>query len=146
MSYLTFRAKRTSPVLIAALILGVAFMAGDFYATNRADVNSLFASKDPFVRANIIEAFFWMAIGVGFGCCGVYLKMRKHDGRQILALSAAITLVVFGFTDLVEAHTGAWWRPWPLLLWKGLCIISLLILFILYRRDKRRTSQTDGHK
>ncbi|MBE7458640.1 MAG: hypothetical protein KJ057_17160 [Phycisphaerae bacterium] len=41
-----------------------------------------------------------------------------------------MTFLAFGASDVVEADTGAWWRPWWLLAWKAACLAVLLTLLI----------------
>lgn len=61
----------------------------------------------------------------------------ERDGNLIEAgvwFLLAITLAVFGGSDLVEARTGAWWKPWWLFVWKAACVVVLLLAFIRYYR------------
>jgi hypothetical protein len=89
---------------------------------------------DPtFVLSNHIEAVFWTAIGIA---CAVR-AIRLQGAARIDARWAALTFILFGGSDLVEATTGAWWRPWWLLAWKALCIAVLLELWIRYARRRR---------
>ena len=64
-------------------------------------------------------------------------KLNKGIVRKD-ALIAACVFAIFGCSDMVEATTGAWWRPWWLLVWKGLCILALLILTIRYYQRRGR--------
>jgi hypothetical protein len=57
---------------------------------------------------------------------------------RVRCLVAAVTLVLFGISDVVEVETGAWYRPWWLLVWKGVCVMVLGYLLITYIREKRR--------
>ena len=52
-------------------------------------------------------------------------------------MTACIAFLLFGFSDYVEAHTGAWWRPWWLLFWKGACLAVFLGLLIAHYAKKR---------
>ena len=54
---------------------------------------------------------------------------------------AAVTFCAFGVSDIVEVETGAWWRPWWLLVWKGLCIVVLLVLLWQHYRAGKRTKE-----
>jgi hypothetical protein len=54
-----------------------------------------------------------------------------------LAIVASVLFLLFGLSDLVEAQTGAWWRPWWLLMWKGLCIVGLAGCYIKYRKLRK---------
>jgi hypothetical protein len=94
------------------------------------------ANIDPtFVLSNRIEAGVWMSIGTAMLIGGV----RRRGIERIDCLIAGVTFLIFGGSDVVEATTGAWWRPWWLLVWKGLCLLVLLTLLIRYarRRSKR---------
>ena len=96
---------------------------------------------DPFfVYSNYAEAALLNAIGVAFLVAAAVRRGVKLDGGRVRRrlLSAAVTFVAFGWSDVVEAHTGAWWRPWWLLVWKGLCVLALLILTVRHYRHTRR--------
>jgi hypothetical protein len=77
-----------------------------------------------FVVANQVEAVLWFAVaGI------VFAKWRNP--------LAAIALIAFGVSDLVETLTGAWWRPWWLLTWKTMCVVVLLGLVLRAWRMKK---------
>ncbi len=77
-----------------------------------------------FVAANVVEALLWFLVaGI------VFYRFRSAAG--------AVLLVAFGISDLVETQTGAWWRPWWLLVWKAACIAGLLTLLVLAWRNKK---------
>jgi hypothetical protein len=85
-----------------------------------------------FETANYIEACFWALIGLGF----TFAAIRNANARrQLLVLAAAFLL--FGLSDTVEAGTGAWWRPWWLLVWKGLCLMLFGGFLFRYWRKRR---------
>lgn len=67
---------------------------------------------------NAFEAAFWLILG------GIALFGEKNSpyGRRRWQLAG--TLAAFGASDLIELQTGAWWRPWWLLLLKATCLIS----------------------
>lgn len=71
-----------------------------------------------FETANLIEAGLWIVIGAAFW---VYVLVRGPASRAT-AIIAGVVFVAFGLSDVVETQTGAWWRPWWLLLWKGACL------------------------
>ena len=60
---------------------------------------------------NLIEAGFWVvfATAIAIGASSQPRAMR------LLGLTAGAVSLLFGISDLVEARTGAWWRPWWLL-------------------------------
>ena len=79
---------------------------------------------------NLMEAGVWFFLAV---VLFLYSFRRERRLRSTLWL-LAVTLAVFGGSDLVEARTGAWWKPWWLFVWKALCVIALLIGFVRYYR------------
>ncbi len=82
---------------------------------------------------NYFEAVLW----ISFGCALFAVTVRSAlEQRRILYITAAI-LVVFGISDLIEVHTGAWWQPLWLLLMKASCIFSFILCLIYYIRNKR---------
>jgi hypothetical protein len=50
---------------------------------------------------------------------------------------AFIVFVAFGFSDVMEMNTGAWWRPWWLFAWKAACFLAMVWLLVNYRRRRR---------
>jgi hypothetical protein len=90
------------------------------------------------VLGNYLEALYWAALGVLLAIFG-----RKPPFKP-LALVGSALLIVFGASDAVEAQTGAWWRPWWLLLWKVLCLIALVWCYWHYRRIKGRLKLTSS--
>jgi hypothetical protein len=73
-----------------------------------------------------IEACLWIALAA------ILVVTR---GRKLVIL--AIALILFGGSDLVEAHTGAWWRPWWLLVWKGACVLAIILVIASARYRAR---------
>ena len=133
--------KSRRPNWLAPVVLvfvGVIALALDKLDDSRheAMLRTYIKNITPFKIANLVEAVFWTAIGVVFG---IFAIRKINAARQRFAV-AGVTLFLFGLSDIVESETGAWWRPWWLLLWKGVCIIILAALFILYRREKQRES------
>ena len=89
---------------------------------------------DPEVIGNYIEGVFWMTIGIGLGVAG----RKTNPAYKNLALIACAFFIAFGISDLVEAQTGAWWRPLWLLAWKGLCLVVLTCCYWKYRKVRAR--------
>ena len=90
----------------------------------------------PFFRiANYLEAGLWCAIGLVF----VVVASTRCETRPDSVI-AAITFFIFGFSDVVEAQdfSGAWYRPWWLLIWKGLCVVVFVCLLVEHVRRRRR--------
>lgn len=90
---------------------------------------------EPWFRiANYCEAGLWIVLGVIMLVVGVL----KRAAARRRALLAAPTFALFGVSDIIEAHTGAWWDPPWLLVWKGLCLVVLAALALSLYRDRRR--------
>ena len=89
---------------------------------------------DLFRTINYIEAGLWIVLGVGFAVRAT--RSASGAARQSGRI-AAITLLAFGASDLVETRTGAWWHPWWLLVWKGLCVIVLAGLVAAWWKGRR---------
>lgn len=82
--------------------------------------------------ADYLEAGLWSLIALGF--VAYALRSKGREARRCVL--AAVAFLLFGASDLVEVQTGAWWHPWWLLVWKALCIASLLVLLAQYVRRK----------
>ena len=85
---------------------------------------------------NLVEGFFWLTIGVCFTVALLW------PNRRVTKLVAAINFVVFGCSDFVEYQTDAWWRPWWLMLWKGMCVCIMALQLIAHVKGKH-TSNDD---
>ena len=89
---------------------------------------------------NIIEAGVWFLLSlvlVG------YVFTQPKPLRPALWL-LAVTMAVFGSSDLVEARTGAWWTPWWLFVWKALCAVGLLCGFVRYFKVRKAIGRREG--
>jgi len=92
--------------------------------------------NDLSVSGNYLETIIWMILALAFA-----IKAQKRpQGQKRLFLTAAVLFVVFGASDVVEAQTGAWWRPPWLLVWKGGCLVG----FVLCWWKHRQMIQRDG--
>ena len=116
-------------LFLVAVVIGLLALANDFYVVNKTQIHVFLSSKSFFVWANLAEALLWGGIGIGFAARAIYLRAGKRDGWRLATLTA-LTLICFGITDVVEANTGAWWRPWWLLFWKAACIVLLVVLIV----------------
>ena len=83
---------------------------------------------------NLCEAALWSAFGVVM--LAKTRSAKTSASRRIYAsLSAAFFL--FGVSDFIEAHTGAWWTPWWLLVWKAACVVWLALGFFRYYKTNQ---------
>ena len=85
-----------------------------------------------FSGANYAEAGLWILVAIAFGVVAI----RRAGAARRRCAGAAVAFLLFGVSDVVEAETGAWWRPWWLLAWKATCIAGLLALLLEYRRRR----------
>jgi len=100
-------------------------------------VNHQYLAALRFFRiSNYLEAALWCLIGLGIAS-GIVRGATLVGYRRLIA---ALVLILFGVSDIIEAFTGAWYRPVGLLVLKGLCLAVILWLVAgeLRRRQPRR--------
>ncbi len=87
--------------------------------------------------ANRFEAGFWFVVALV-----LLIKAFQATGRlrRILLILSA-TFVVLGTSDLIEAQTGAWWRPLWLLFMKGGCLVVLFFGFRAYFKAEKDSNR-----
>ena len=90
-----------------------------------------------FVTLNHLEAGLWCAIGLAFAVVGVRASGRTNRRCYLLAA----VFLAFGVSDIVEAQTGAWWRPWWLLAWKVGCLYVMGSQLWSYIAPRRHTDR-----
>jgi hypothetical protein len=90
--------------------------------------------EEIYVKGNYIEAVTWFCFAIGFALTAFKVSGEKRIHRWI----ATLTFFLFGLSDIVEVQTGAWWRPWWLFCWKASCVLSMVILFGWYWRDRAK--------
>jgi hypothetical protein len=86
---------------------------------------------DPGEAFNFFEGILWTAIGVTFAFRAI--RNTKFRGLQI---GASVSFVLFGVSDFIEMHTGAWYTPWTLFALKAACVTSFLIHLRIYMTEK----------
>ena len=74
---------------------------------------------------NAFETVLWTVLA----CMAAFYATRLRERRGHLVV-AAVTLVLFAGSELMEMKTGAWWHPLWLMFWKGACITILVCLGI----------------
>ena len=85
-----------------------------------------------YVNGNYLEALIWFLFAIGFA-----VNAGKTSGKtRINRLITTLIFLLFGGSDIVEVQTGAWWSPWWLFVWKASCVVSMVILFWVYLRDR----------
>ena len=89
------------------------------------------------VIGNQIEAVLWFIFAMGFSWKGC--KDRQPDRRR-LSWVLVIAFALFGGSDLIEATTGAWWRPWWLFVLKAGCVAVFAYGFWAFLRIRKQES------
>jgi len=88
-----------------------------------------------FSNANLVESILWFVIGV---CFLVSLLVSKSYRAE--KAIAVVLFVSFGISDLVEIHTGGWYKPWWLFVWKAIDVLGFVWLLARYRRCKKQST------
>jgi hypothetical protein len=87
---------------------------------------------------NRCEAGFWafaaLFVALRYGRRSTLVRRRSWIVAGLLLLFAA--------SDLIEARTGAWWRPPGLLALKAVCVVGLVASALMLRRALR--AEQDG--
>jgi hypothetical protein len=81
---------------------------------------------------NYWEGWFGIILGAFVLAVSVFKQRRVGWFSVVLFL----LLATFGLSDFVEIQTGAWYRPWWLLAWKGFCVAGFLWMWYVYRKRK----------
>ncbi|HEX8463663.1 MAG TPA: hypothetical protein VF627_03510 [Abditibacterium sp.] len=86
---------------------------------------------------NLLEGGLWLAMAAIFA-----FKSLTNSAplRRIFGV-LALAFLAFGFSDFIEARTGAWWRPLWLLGLKGGCIAVFVFGFGRYFRIIKNKTQ-----
>ena len=82
---------------------------------------------------NAFEVMLWTGMGT------LLIRSRSDSRFSWHRWVAGVTLLLFAGSDAVEFTTGAWWKPWWLLLWKVLCVICLAVTVLHARRRLKAT-------
>lgn len=83
---------------------------------------------------NIAEAIFWVVLAL-------VIAVRSRGAPPALrpiGYVAAVAFFAFAGTDLVEAQSGAWYRPWWLLVYNAVCVTVIAGCLWQYRKWKQR--------
>jgi hypothetical protein len=96
-----------------------------------------------FEVGNYVEAGVWGVIALVF----TGYALRGRGMVRTRCWQAAVAFLAFGLSDVVEVQTGAWWKPWWLLVWKGACILGMLLLgWDAWRRGEWKGRRDGGTK
>lgn len=86
---------------------------------------------------NAFEVLLWSLFALE---CVRRAVLRKS--RPVPSVIAAAAFALFAVSDWIEISTGAWWRPWWLLVMKGTCILTVCGLVIEHVRHQRSKEPT----
>ena len=79
---------------------------------------------------NYGEAGLWFIVALV-----VFVRSRSQPvAPQKIGGIAAAAFFFFGLSDLIEAQTGAWWRPWWLFVLKATCVFVFGVCGLKYRQ------------
>jgi hypothetical protein len=79
---------------------------------------------------NIIEFFLWLGFAVVF----FIPALRRDEKHRLFCALGGLGFVAASLSELVEVRTGAWWRPWWLLLWKASFFPYIAFMVVWYTR------------
>ncbi|MFZ2727117.1 MAG: hypothetical protein WAX77_12750 [Methylococcaceae bacterium] len=87
---------------------------------------------------DIVAIFNYFESGLWFIIALVLFLKRNNPNAELkkLTITLSISFIVFSISDVIEASTGAWWRPLWLLGLKALCILSFSYCWICYNKIK----------
>ncbi|QDV15819.1 hypothetical protein Pan153_04380 [Gimesia panareensis] len=83
---------------------------------------------------NLAEAILWISIA-----CLFLVRLRHTKQNRDLSIACVIAFALFGVSDFIEIRTRAWYQPVSLFILKAGCIVTLVTVFLIYRR-RRKTS------
>lgn len=84
---------------------------------------------------NYIESGLWFSMAaIVFG---VAIKQGRPSAYFGVLVVAFFSFIVYAVSDIIEAHTGAWWRPFWLLGLKSACVVTLVGCYVRYEQIRR---------
>ena len=86
-----------------------------------------------FEVANAVEGLLWLTIALV-----LLVAVPRRGPYRAIRATAALTFSLFGLSDWIEIHTGHWAHPWPLMVFKAGCVVSLVGHYVWYRSLRNR--------
>jgi len=85
---------------------------------------------------NIFEGFLW----IGFSLVFFIPAFKRSEKHRLFCLLGGLGFISSSLSDFYEAHSGAWWEPWWLVLWKASFAPLIIFMYLWYRKinPKRR--------
>jgi len=90
---------------------------------------------------NYIESALWFVIAIGLIIKSI--SIGRTSSLFSIVVIAAISFIAFGISDIIEANTGAWWRPTGLLILKACCIFSFIVCYYKFTKTNKNTDQQE---
>ncbi len=84
---------------------------------------------------NYIESVLWLLISIAL-CMAAVKNGRRHPDFKV-TIVGCIGFLVFSISDVIEAKTGAWWKPLWLLLMKLACIATFVGCYFKYKKVRK---------
>jgi hypothetical protein len=81
---------------------------------------------------NVVEAVIWFVIAARF----LFFAVKRETSLKKAFLVFAITFFVFGISDIIEAQTGAWYKPWGLFALKAVCVVLIVGCVCVFFRNR----------
>ncbi|MEO2025461.1 MAG: hypothetical protein ABGZ23_06210 [Fuerstiella sp.] len=78
---------------------------------------------------NAFETLLWTCIAVV-----LFVTAARDQKIRRRSTLAALTFLIFAGSEIMEMQTGAWWRPWWLLVWKAACVVTLIAVAVHHCR------------
>ena len=89
---------------------------------------------------NYIESILWFTIALGLLVNS--FKIGKLSAYFNICIIAFVAFAIFGISDIIEAQTGAWWRPLGLLVLKVSCVVTFVFCFVKCKKLENPKSLT----
>jgi hypothetical protein len=89
-----------------------------------------------------MEAIFNRCEAALWGFVAIALFVRAFRDRPALRgtwVFLAIAFAAFSVSDVIELRSGAWWRPWWLVVLKVACVAGMFFGFRRYFRLRQRS-------
>lgn len=81
---------------------------------------------------NLCEGILWIVIAIFLS----FQIRGKRAYRDLLMISSS-AFFVFGISDFIEMSTRAWYTPFWLLIMKGACIVTFVVVLRAYLRRRK---------
>ena len=82
---------------------------------------------------NLCEGIVWLILAIVIYFFPLFRDEKNNRGRGL-----SLFLIFFGISDFIEMNTGAWWKPWWLLIWKAICLGGIVFLLTDYFIKRRK--------